>query len=146
MTTTVQPAQSPVRASRRAAPPGPDARIVRLLHSTGTLSEADCLWLLSTDQVGRISYTTGALPAVAPVTYAVAGLDILIRTEPDQRLSDIVRENVITLQVDRVDRDQLIGWQGTATGIARPVPFLGHDGRTLCLTSMIISGRRVLLR
>jgi hypothetical protein len=45
------------------------------------LSRADCLRLLATATIGRISYTRQALPAVEPVNFALHDGAIVIRTD-----------------------------------------------------------------
>jgi len=108
------------------------------------LSLDDCYWLLTTDTVGGITYTSGALPAVAPVTYVAAGSKVVIHVEPDKELLSSIDGHVVALQVDHVDKDTLDGWQVTVTGIAK-LGLLDGQRRTLSLTSAITAGRRVKL-
>ena len=105
----------------------------------------DCCWLLSTDMVGRICFTAGALPALAPVTYVTSGRDVLIRVEDDAELLSSLPDCVVALQVDHIDREGLDGWQVAVTGIVRSDSPIPDDQRILRLTSAVITGRTVLL-
>ena len=141
-------------SDRSPAPDAPSARPARHLgrpaHVVGAprarpLSVEDCCWLLSTDMVGRICFTAGALPALAPVTYVTSGRDVLIRVEDDAELLSSLPDCVVALQVDHIDREGLVGWQVTVTGIVRSDSPIPDDQRILRLTSAVITGRTVLL-
>ena len=112
-----------------------------------TLTAMECYRLLESETVGRVSYASGALPAMAPVVYELRGLDILLRTERDQNLAQDFHESVITLQVDHIVRDTLSGWQVTVTGVATPYPGAEENAGAMLLSaaSRIVCGRAVRL-
>jgi len=104
-----------LRLGQGASPVTSPARALRVL------SEDDCLRLLHTKTVGRLVYTTRALPAILPVTFALTGTRILIRTTPGAALESAVRDTVVAFQVDHIDSDTHTGWSVVVTGRARVV-------------------------
>jgi pyridoxamine 5'-phosphate oxidase-like protein len=139
-TQTDRPASSATEGDQRQEP-GTGKRMV----AVGPLPLARCWELLATDTVGRLTYTAGALPAVAPVTYALAGDTLLLRIEPNIDLTEALNNAVVTFQADCVDRDELIGWQITVTGFARFNPCTPHNSRTVHLEATIVAGRHIQL-
>ncbi|AUY48853.1 pyridoxamine 5'-phosphate oxidase family protein [Streptomyces sp. CB01881] len=123
-----------------------------------TLSEAECLRLLSTVPVGRVVYTEHALPAVLPVSFAVA---------PDSRLLLAVRRDsttargldgtVVAFQADLLDPATRTGWSvlvhGRADVVREPEqvrqalrsglrPWVGgSDPLFIALVPELVSGR-----
>ena len=51
------------------------------------LDEAECLALLRTAAIGRVAFTEGALPAIEPVPFRMAGGQVLIPTRRGSRLA-----------------------------------------------------------
>ena len=49
-------------------------------HPAPALTRAECRPLLGCGVIGRILYTTGALPAAQPVRYALRAGEIIFRT------------------------------------------------------------------
>ncbi|MEV7778577.1 pyridoxamine 5'-phosphate oxidase family protein [Kitasatospora sp. NPDC088351] len=126
-----------------------------------SLSEAECLRLLSTVPVGRVVYTEHALPAVLPVSFEVA---------PDGRLLLAVRRGsttargldgtVVAFQADQLDPVTRTGWSVLVHGRADVVrdpeqyrralrsglrPWVGDpDPMFVSLVPELVSGRRLL--
>ncbi|MFD0279385.1 pyridoxamine 5'-phosphate oxidase family protein [Kitasatospora sp. NPDC127111] len=126
-----------------------------------SLSEAECLRLLSTVPVGRVVYTEHALPAVLPVSFEVA---------PDGRLLLAVRRGsttargldgtVVAFQADRLDQVTRTGWSVLVHGRAEVVrepeqirralrsglrPWVGDpDPLFVALVPELVSGRYLL--
>ncbi|MFJ3789848.1 pyridoxamine 5'-phosphate oxidase family protein [Kitasatospora sp. NPDC090091] len=126
-----------------------------------TLSEAECLRLLSTVPVGRVVYTEHALPAVLPLSFDLA---------PDGRLLLAVRRDsttargldgtVVAFQADRLDPVTRTGWSVLVHGradllrdpeqIRRALrsglrPWVGDpDPLFVALVPELVTGRRLL--
>lgn len=120
------------------------------------LDEAECYRLLAGEDVGRVVYTDGALPAITPVNYALDGRRILFRTVADSRLAHGVIDAVVAFEVDHLDRDCSTGWSVVVTGVGRPYlpvagantpdarPWVGGDrSQFISITPGRISGRRI---
>jgi uncharacterized protein len=80
------------------------------------LSRAECLWLLGTATIGRISYTRQALPAVEPVNFAFHEGMIVIRTDPGGKLAAAIRRAVVAFEADDLDPVLRSGWSVTVVG------------------------------
>ncbi|MEU8246647.1 pyridoxamine 5'-phosphate oxidase family protein [Nonomuraea sp. NPDC048916] len=93
------------------------------LDSSGlrVLNREECLRLLSATPIGRIVFTDRALPAVQPVTFALDGENIVIRTGVGSKLAAATRHAVVAFEVDEFDTVLRTGWSVTAVGKARAV-------------------------
>jgi uncharacterized protein len=80
------------------------------------LSRAECLRLLATVPIGRLSYTRQALPAVEPVNFALDDGAIVIRTDAGSKLAAASRGAVVAFQADDLDLALRSGWSVTAVG------------------------------
>jgi uncharacterized protein len=120
------------------------------------LDEAECYRLLAGENVGRVVYTDGALPAITPVNYALSGRRILFRTVLDSRLAHGVIDAVVAFEVDHLDSASSTGWSVVVTGVGRPFtpgadaaapdvrPWVGGERNQLvCITPGRITGRRI---
>jgi nitroimidazol reductase NimA-like FMN-containing flavoprotein (pyridoxamine 5'-phosphate oxidase superfamily) len=85
------------------------------------MSGCECFRLLASSRLGRIIYTRQALPAVEPVTFALDGGDIVVKTDRDGKLAAATREAVVAFEADYLDADEHDGWTVTAIGRAREV-------------------------
>lgn len=83
------------------------------------LSRAQCLELLASVPVGRISGSMDAMPYVFPVNFAVAGEKVLIRTRPGTKRDAAMAGNVVAFEADEFGSDGSWGWSVLARGIAR---------------------------
>jgi uncharacterized protein len=123
------------------------------------LTMAECLRLLASVQVGRIVYTTRALPAVDLVYFAVDEGDIVIRTGSDSALAAATHHTVVGFQADEVDTATGRGWSVMAVGRSREVtdphdlarlrdiglqpPASGGQDHFIRVTPGIVNGRRL---
>jgi len=80
------------------------------------LSKAECLRLLATVPIGRISYTKQALPAVEPVNFVLHDGAIVIRTDAGGKLAAATRRAVVAFQADELDPVLRSGWSVTVVG------------------------------
>jgi nitroimidazol reductase NimA-like FMN-containing flavoprotein (pyridoxamine 5'-phosphate oxidase superfamily) len=83
------------------------------------IDETECLRLLRSTTIGRISVSAGALPVVVPVTYVLMGELILLRTVAASRLSTALDDAVVAFEVDDYDFADHRGWSVMVQGRAR---------------------------
>jgi nitroimidazol reductase NimA-like FMN-containing flavoprotein (pyridoxamine 5'-phosphate oxidase superfamily) len=125
------------------------------------LDRPECLRLLKSTPVGRIGFSSGALPAILPVNFVVDGDRVLVRTGPGSKLDAAVRHAVVAFEADAIDEDHRVGWSVVATGRAREVgpdeagrldlPDVDRwapegNGRLVAISLDVMSGRRLLDR
>jgi nitroimidazol reductase NimA-like FMN-containing flavoprotein (pyridoxamine 5'-phosphate oxidase superfamily) len=76
-----------------------------------------CLELLDTEEVGRLSVVLDGRPEVFPVNYVLAGDRILFRTEEGTKLDGATRAPV-AFEVDHFERETRSGWSVVVHGRA----------------------------
>lgn len=127
------------------------------------LERDECLRLLAgSSGVGRIGLTSGALPVILPVNFALDGDDVVLRTRPGTMLAAATNGVVVAFEVDETDAAHGTGWSVLARGVARAVPCgeetnrldplplprwaAGEDAHYVRISTEIISGRRLAPR
>ena len=85
------------------------------------LDRAECLRLLEGAAVGRIAGTSGALPVVLPVGYALDGDFIVVETGRGTTLDFATSGSVVAFEVDNLHERGHSGWTVMVTGIAEEV-------------------------
>ena len=85
------------------------------------LERAECLRLLSQRTLGRIAFTSGALPFVLPINFHLLDERILVRTRRGGRLDGALQNAVVAFEVDDIDQAAHAGWSVAATGVASEV-------------------------
>jgi uncharacterized protein len=98
------------------------------------LSRAECLRLLATAAIGRISYTRQALPAVEPVNFAFDDGVIVIKTDAGGKLAAAAHRAVVAFQADDLDLILRSGWSVTVVGRCEEVTDAGDVARLDKLT------------
>ena len=93
------------------------------------LSRTECLRLLATVAIGRISYTRQALPAVEPVNFALDDGTIVIRTDPGGKLAAAAHRAVVAFQADHLNLVLRSGWSVTVVGRCEEVTGEGDVAR-----------------
>lgn len=122
------------------------------------LSRQECLQLLGRGGLGRVAVSVGALPAVLPIGFVLAGEDVVFPATPGGELDVAVRDAVVAFETDHLD--PAAGWSVVVTGVATEVrdaaelrqlhdiPALtGGGGEWPCLfrvSTEMVSGRRIL--
>jgi uncharacterized protein len=86
------------------------------------LSWDECFMLLRQQVVGRLVYQDELGLAAVPVNYAVAGNDIVFRSEAGSKVSG-VQDRDIAFQVDDIDTVSHSGWSVLIRGAAEVVEF-----------------------
>jgi nitroimidazol reductase NimA-like FMN-containing flavoprotein (pyridoxamine 5'-phosphate oxidase superfamily) len=84
--------------------------------SVEAMSEEECLLLLGREPVGRLALTSGALPVVLPVNFALRGRTIVFASAPGLKLDAAHSGTVVCLEVDGFDVLSHTGWSVLATG------------------------------
>lgn len=123
------------------------------------LDRDECLRLLRATPVGRIGFSSGALPTILPVNFVLDGEQVLVRTGVGSKLDAAVRNAVVAFEADETDATDRTGWSVVATGKAREVgpeeaselDLSGldrwapqGDGRLIAISLVVMSGRRVV--
>jgi nitroimidazol reductase NimA-like FMN-containing flavoprotein (pyridoxamine 5'-phosphate oxidase superfamily) len=121
------------------------------------LDRAECVRLLAGAAVGRIAGTSGALPVVLPLRYALDGDSIVFETGFGSTVDFVSTGSVVAFEVDNLHERGRASWTVMVTGIAQPVrnqeevarlaPLLpgeepARDAQILRLSLDLISGRR----
>lgn len=123
------------------------------------LERAECLRLLSQQTLGRIAFTSGALPYVLPINFHLSDERILVRTRRGGRLDDALHDTVVAFEVDDVDQAAHTGWSIAVTGVATEVTDAGDVARAerqpaarwpapgldslIAISTEMLSGRRL---
>jgi uncharacterized protein len=117
------------------------------------------LSLLRSAPVGRIGFSSGALPTILPVNFLVDGEQLLVRTGRGSKLDASTRNAVVAFEADDIDPAARAGWSVVVTGVAREVPpdevagldlsrldrwVPGEDGRVIAISLDVMSGRRLV--
>ena len=124
-----------------------------------TLDRAECLRLLQEGVIGRVVYTTGAMPAAQPVNYAMDGDEIIFRTEGGTKMELAVTNAVVAFEIDEIDAATRSGWSVLAVGEAYqisnperlgslqeriPQPWAaGRSVYTIAIPTTQLTGRRL---
>jgi len=121
------------------------------------LDRAECLRLLGGAAVGRIAGTSGALPVVLPLRYALDGDSIVFETAPGTTVDFVSSGSVVAFEVDNLHERGHCSWTVMVTGVARPVeddPEIDHlrrlladdsagrDAQVVRISLELVSGRR----
>ena len=85
------------------------------------LDRDECLRLLALATLGRIGFTSGALPTVLPVSFHLDGERILVRTGRGSKLDAALQNVVVAFEVDDFDPIDHSGWSVAVTGVATEV-------------------------
>ena len=120
------------------------------------LDRAECLRLLTGGMFGRIAGTSGALPVVLPVRYAVDGGSVVVETGRGTTLDFATDGSVVAFEVDNFHERGHAGWTVMVTGVAEEVigehdservRLLlhdngdGYDQRFVRISPALVSGR-----
>jgi len=93
------------------------------------LAEADCRSLLAAAPVGRLGFSSGALPVILPVNFTITGDTVFVASEGGAKVEAARHHNVACLEVDHYDPLEHDGWSVLATGRLR----IAGDGEDLRL-------------
>jgi len=97
------------------------ARRIEQARDLGVLGRDDCMRLLGSVTIGRVVFTAHALPAVAPVNFAVVNDEIVLRTGTGSKLDAAIANSVVAFEADQFDVEHRRGWSVVVVGQARVV-------------------------
>jgi nitroimidazol reductase NimA-like FMN-containing flavoprotein (pyridoxamine 5'-phosphate oxidase superfamily) len=122
------------------------------------LGRDECLRLLTGATLGRIGFTSGALPTVLPVTFHLDDERIYVRTGRGSTLDAALQNSVVAFEADDFDPTHHCGWSVAVTGLASavstpvglrlahrqlPAPWAnGESEAVLAISTELVSGRR----
>jgi nitroimidazol reductase NimA-like FMN-containing flavoprotein (pyridoxamine 5'-phosphate oxidase superfamily) len=120
------------------------------------LDHARCVALLATVHIGRLVFTSRAMPAVRPVRFAVRDDAVWFRMPVGDLWPAGVVDTVVALEVDDVTPDLDAGWFVTVLGrasevrdrrvvdkVAMLLPAAPDEDRYVRVLVESISGRRI---
>ncbi|MCW2510929.1 MAG: pyridoxamine 5-phosphate oxidase-related FMN-binding protein [Modestobacter sp.] len=90
------------------------------------LDEAECRRLLGGAVVGRLGFTENALPAIQPVSFAMAEDEIIIPTRQGSKVAAASRGAIVAFEVDEFDPADRTGWNVTVVGPSRVISDAGQ--------------------
>ncbi len=85
-----------------------------------SLERDECFTLLGQERVGRLVYQDDQGPAAVPVIYALAGEDIVFRSEGGSKIQALGSQGV-AFEVDRIDEATHSGWSVLVRGSSQEV-------------------------
>lgn len=123
------------------------------------LERHECLRLLALATLGRIGFTSAALPTVLPINFHLDGERILVRTGRGSKLDAALQNAVVAFEVDDFDPIDHSGWSVAVTGVATEVSDPAEldasrqepiarwapagDEAVLAISTELLSGRRI---
>lgn len=123
------------------------------------LAEHECLARLRAAHFGRVALSSGALPVIFPIHFALLGRDPVFRTDPGSKLIAASAGQVLCLEVDELDPESHTGWSVIVTGRAEVLsdpddlaaakelplrPWVGRGDSYVRVTASLVSGRTVV--
>jgi uncharacterized protein len=90
----------------------------RLNSGVDVLNELECRRLLGTELVGRLGVTIDGKPEIFPVNFALAGEDVVMRTDSGSKSAAALRGPVV-FEVDHFDSTDRSGWSVMVHGSAQ---------------------------
>ncbi len=122
------------------------------------LSEHECFDRLALARFGRVALSSGALPVIFPVHYALLGRDPVFRTDPGTKLMAASDGQVLCLEIDEIHPVLHTGWSVLVTGRAEVIrdrpdldaaaalplrPWIGHGEAYVRIGAALVSGREI---
>lgn len=122
------------------------------------LDEDECLNRLRAARFGRVALSSGALPVILPIHYALLGRDPVFRTDHGTKLLAASAGQVLCLEIDDLDAEAHAGWSVLVTGRAEVItepdvlaeaqqlplqPWTGRGDAFVRIGCTLISGRQV---
>lgn len=85
------------------------------------LDRDQCMSLLRGAPIGRLGFTSGALPVILPISFVVVGEDLVFRAAPGSKLEASLHRQVACIEADSFDPLHHTGWSVLVTGPTRVV-------------------------
>ena len=112
------------------------------------LDRDECLSLLASVPVGRLVYTSRAMPAVVPLCFVLRQGSVYLRTSEAAGLRMTRDGVVVAFEADSFDADHRIGWSVVVLGraVTETDPFVLTQLDELPLVSWASGDRQQVLR
>jgi nitroimidazol reductase NimA-like FMN-containing flavoprotein (pyridoxamine 5'-phosphate oxidase superfamily) len=122
------------------------------------LTERECQDRLQLTPFGRVALSSGALPVIFPIHFAMLGADPVFRTDPGTKLMAASDGQVLCLEIDEIDPLLHTGWSVLVTGRADVLtepedvtaatrlplrPWIGQGSRYVRIHAAMLSGREI---
>jgi hypothetical protein len=114
-------------------------------RSLTELAPRECLRLLGSVSVGRLVFTTRALPAIRPACHVIDGSDLIIGSDADVPAFASAGPGlgpVLAYQADAIDPLSRLGWSVVVVGPARQVTDPGRIAACHQLLAPWVAGTR----
>lgn len=82
------------------------------------LTRDECLHALSSEKIGRLSLSVGALPAIVPIRYEVREESLFFVASPDSHLAFATDDAIVAFEADHWEEGGAPGWSVLAIGRA----------------------------
>lgn len=124
------------------------------------LTERECRDRLQRTPFGRIALSSGALPIIFPIHFAMLGDDPVFRTDPGTKLMAASAGQVLCLEIDEIHPVLHTGWSVLVTGradvLSKPAdvaaaealplrPWTGSGRAYVRIEAAMLSGREIRL-
>jgi len=134
--------------------PTPDLPTLSIIE----LPEHECRDRLKLTPFGRIALSSGALPVIFPIHFAMLGDDPVFRTDPGTKLMAASDGQVLCLEIDDIHPVLHTGWSVLVTGradvlsdpgdlraaAALPLrPWTGSGSAYVRIEASMLSGREI---
>ena len=125
------------------------------------LSEHECFDRLGLTPFGRVALSSGALPVIFPIHFALLGRNPVFRTDPGTKLMAASNGQVLCLEADEIDPVLHTGWSVLVTGRADVLsdpddldaatslplrPWTGRGDAYVRIQAALVSGREIRIR
>ena len=122
------------------------------------LTEQECFDRLRLAHFGRVALSSGALPVILPIHFALLGRDPVFRTDPGTKLMAASAGQVLCLEIDEVHPVLHTGWSVLVTGRADVLeapedreaaaslplqPWVGRGDAYVRIHAALVSGREI---
>lgn len=123
------------------------------------LTEHQCRDRLELAPFGRVALSSGALPVIFPIHFAMLGDDPVFRTDPGTKLMAASDGQVLCLEIDEIHPVLHTGWSVLVTGRADVLddptdiaaasdlplrPWTGAGSAYVRIRAAMLSGREIL--
>jgi nitroimidazol reductase NimA-like FMN-containing flavoprotein (pyridoxamine 5'-phosphate oxidase superfamily) len=90
---------------------------VPLFEELETLTDRECVELLTANHFGRIAFALDGAPMILPVNYVYAEPSVVIRTGPGTKLAS-TPQTIVAFEIDDADAAGAWGWSVVIQGPA----------------------------
>ncbi|WP_421119654.1 pyridoxamine 5'-phosphate oxidase family protein [Aquihabitans daechungensis] len=124
------------------------------------LTETECFERLRLTPFGRVALSSGALPVIFPIHFALMDRNPVFRTDPGTKLMAASNGQVLCLEIDEIHPVLHTGWSVLVTGRADVLtdsddllaarrlplrPWTGDGNAYVRIDAALVSGREIRL-